>query len=192
VISASTSETPLQRDRHCFSRCTPWQCLRADARAAGQPFVAAAECPGNRSSSRAGRPGRCGPRRRAGGLRSLVASASCVCPGGGSLGRAGSASSIAGGLWCSAPPRTRVAGPNRVSDSLPNRGSGLIIVSEPSAEATRPVRTGQSAPACSRSSAVRSATPRYAGTRPIRVHTEEVTGSIPVSPTVKTRVRGQS
>jgi len=144
----------------------------ADARAAGQPFVAAAECSGNRSSSRAGRPGRCGPRRRAGGLRSLVASASCVCPGGGSLGRAGSASSIAGGLWCSAPPRTRVAGPNRVSDSLPNRGSGLIIVSEPSAEAPRPVRTGQSAPACSRSSAVRSATPRYAGTRPIRVYTE--------------------
>jgi hypothetical protein len=59
----------------------------------------------------------------------------------------------------------------------------MIIVSEPSAEATQPVRMGRYAPARRRSSAACNDTLRYAVARPISVHTEEVAGSIPVSPT---------
>jgi hypothetical protein len=50
----------------------------------------------------------------------------------------------------------------------------MIIVSESSAEATQPVRTGRYAPTRRRSSAARSDIPRYGGARLIRVHTEEV------------------
>jgi hypothetical protein len=56
----------------------------------------------------------------------------------------------------------------------------MIIVSESSTEATRPVRTGRSIPARSRSSAVHNDTPKHADARPIRVHTEVVAGvSVP-------------
>jgi hypothetical protein len=71
-----------------------------------------------------------------------------------------------------------------------HQGVAMIIVSEPSAEATQPVRTERSIPACSRSSAAHNDTPKHADARPIRVHTEEVTGSIPVSPTMKTPGQG--
>jgi hypothetical protein len=59
----------------------------------------------------------------------------------------------------------------------------MIIVSEPSAEATQPVHTSRYTPARRRSSAARNDTLRYADAQRISVHTEEVTGSIPVSPT---------
>jgi hypothetical protein len=59
----------------------------------------------------------------------------------------------------------------------------MIIVSESSAEATLLVRTGCYTTARLRSSAAPNDTQRYADIRPISVHTEEVTGSIPVSPT---------
>src|SRR5437763_1866939 len=59
----------------------------------------------------------------------------------------------------------------------------MIIISESSAEATQPERTGRYTPARRRSSAPRNDTPRYANAWPISVHTEEVTGSIRVSPT---------
>ncbi len=58
----------------------------------------------------------------------------------------------------------------------------MIIVSEPSAEATRRVRTERCAPARSRSSAVHNNTPGYADARPISVHTEECAGAIPNHP----------
>ncbi len=64
-------------------------------------------------------------------------------------------------------------------------GANMIIVSESSAEAAQPERTDRYTPACRRSSAARNDTPRYADVRSISVHTEEVTGSIPVSPTLK-------
>jgi hypothetical protein len=69
---------------------------------------------------------------------------------------------------------------------LPASALTMIIVSESSAKATQPVRTGRYTPARLRSSAAPSNTPRYADVLPISVHTEEVTGSIPVSPTTIT------
>jgi hypothetical protein len=48
----------------------------------------------------------------------------------------------------------------------------MIIVSDPSADATRPFRTGRYTAARRRSSAARGDTPRYASARPISVHTE--------------------
>jgi hypothetical protein len=74
--------------------------------------------------------------------------------------------------------------------SLPNWGSGVIIISEPSAEAVPRVRKGRSSPVRSRSSVAYNDTPRYADARRISVHTDEVTGSIPVSPTQNSRSRG--
>jgi hypothetical protein len=53
----------------------------------------------------------------------------------------------------------------------------MIIVSEPSAKATQPVRTGRYTPTRRRSSAACNNTPRYADGRPISVHTEEVNRS---------------
>jgi hypothetical protein len=53
-------------------------------------------------------------------------------------------------------------------------GANMIIVSEPSAEATQPVRTARYTPTHHRISAARNDTHRYANTRPLRVHTEEV------------------
>lgn len=50
----------------------------------------------------------------------------------------------------------------------------MIVVSEPSAETTRRVRTRRSTPAHSRSSAAHNDTPRHADARPISVHTEEI------------------
>jgi hypothetical protein len=52
-------------------------------------------------------------------------------------------------------------------------GPSMIIVSDPSAEATQPVRTGQYTPAHRRSSPARDDIVRYADARPISVHTEE-------------------
>jgi hypothetical protein len=52
-------------------------------------------------------------------------------------------------------------------------GVSVIIVSGPSAEATRRVRISRYALACSRSSAVRNGTPRHVSARSISVHTEE-------------------
>jgi len=54
-----------------------------------------------------------------------------------------------------------------------HQGVTMIIVSESSAEATQPVRTGRPIPARSRSSAAHNDTPKHADARPIRVHTEE-------------------
>ena len=71
------------------------------------------------------------------------------------------------------------------------QGFVLIIVSEPSAEAARRVRTGRYTPARSRSSAAHNDIPRHADSQPISVHTEEVTGSIPVSPTVFMQFKGR-
>jgi hypothetical protein len=65
----------------------------------------------------------------------------------------------------------------------------VIIVSESSAKVTLRVRTERCAPVRSRSSAAHNDTLRYADARPISVHTEEVTGSNPVSPTLFTQVR---
>jgi hypothetical protein len=53
----------------------------------------------------------------------------------------------------------------------------MIIISEPSPEATQPVRTGRYTPARRRSSAACNDTPRYADGRPISVHIEENTRS---------------
>jgi hypothetical protein len=50
----------------------------------------------------------------------------------------------------------------------------MIIVSEPSAEATQPVRTVRYTPACRRSSAALNDIPRDADAVPISVHTEDV------------------
>jgi hypothetical protein len=77
----------------------------------------------------------------------------------------------------------RILAKSATERSLSNWSFSVIIVSEPSAEATRPVSTGRYIPVRSRSSAAHNDTPRYADVRRIRVHTEEVTGSIPVSPT---------
>lgn len=52
--------------------------------------------------------------------------------------------------------------------------SGVITVSEPSAKATRLVRTEQYAPAHSRSSAAHNDALRHENARPISVHTQEV------------------
>jgi hypothetical protein len=62
-------------------------------------------------------------------------------------------------------------------------GGQVIIVSEQSADATPRVRTERPTSTRSRSSAAHYDTPWYTDARPISVHTEEVTGSIPVSPT---------
>jgi hypothetical protein len=51
----------------------------------------------------------------------------------------------------------------------------MIIVSEPSAKATQPVRTGRYTPARHHSSAARKKTPRYTDARPISVHTGVLT-----------------
>lgn len=56
----------------------------------------------------------------------------------------------------------------------------MIIVSDPSADATRPFRTGRYTAARRRSSTARSDTPRYTGARPISVHTEDAPAGIPV------------
>ena len=53
----------------------------------------------------------------------------------------------------------------------------MIIISEPSANMTQPVRTSRYTPARCRSSAARNDTPRYADARSISVHTEEVNRS---------------
>ena len=58
----------------------------------------------------------------------------------------------------------------------------MIIVSEPSAKTTRRVDTGRSTPVYSRISMPRNEASRHVDARPISGHTEEVTGSIPVSP----------
>jgi len=50
----------------------------------------------------------------------------------------------------------------------------VIIVSEPSAEAARPVRTDQSTLARSRSSAAHNDPPRHADAQPVRVYTKEI------------------
>jgi hypothetical protein len=73
----------------------------------------------------------------------------------------------------------------------PGVALNMIIVSGSSAKATQPVRTGRYTPAHRPSSAARSDTHRYANARRIRVHTEEVTGSIPVSPTVFMQFKGR-
>jgi hypothetical protein len=67
----------------------------------------------------------------------------------------------------------------------------MIIVSESSAEVRQLKRTRRYPPASCRSSAARNGTPRYADAQPISVHTEEVTGSIPVSPTVFMQFKGR-
>jgi hypothetical protein len=51
----------------------------------------------------------------------------------------------------------------------------MIIVSEPSAEATQPVRTGRYTPTRHSSSAARNDTHRYAKAPANSVHTKEVT-----------------
>jgi hypothetical protein len=56
--------------------------------------------------------------------------------------------------------------------ALLGQGIAVIIVSEPSANATRRVRTGRFTPARTTSSAARNNTARYAGAPPISVHTE--------------------
>jgi hypothetical protein len=53
----------------------------------------------------------------------------------------------------------------------------MIIVSEPSAETARRVRTDRSISARSPSSAAHNNTPTYTDARPINVHTEEVNRS---------------
>jgi hypothetical protein len=67
----------------------------------------------------------------------------------------------------------------------------VIIVSGPSAKAAQRVRTGRYTPVGCRSSAARSGIPRYSDAQPISVHTEEVTGSIPVLPTSPNTATGQ-
>ena len=63
---------------------------------------------------------------------------------------------------------------------IPASALTMIIVSESSAKATQPVRTGRYTPARLRSSAAPSNTPRYADVLPISVHTEVLTGiSVP-------------
>jgi hypothetical protein len=59
----------------------------------------------------------------------------------------------------------------------------MIIISDPSADATCPVRIGRYTPVHSRSSPADNDTPKYTGPQRISVQHEEVTGSIPVSPT---------
>jgi hypothetical protein len=67
---------------------------------------------------------------------------------------------------------TKVPAPTVCHRAQPARlAFNMIIVSEPSAKATRPVRTGRYTPARSRSSAAHNGTPRYADARPISVHT---------------------
>ena len=60
---------------------------------------------------------------------------------------------------------------------LPASALTMIIVSESSAKATQPVRTGRYTPARLRRSAAPSNTPRYADVLPISVYTEEVNRS---------------
>jgi hypothetical protein len=67
--------------------------------------------------------------------------------------------------------------------SLPDWPLNMIIISESSAEATQPVRTSRYPPTHRPSSTACNDTAWHANARPISVHTEEVTGSIPVSPT---------
>jgi hypothetical protein len=55
------------------------------------------------------------------------------------------------------------------------QGVAVLIVSEPSAEAARRVRTRRSSPVRSRSSATHNDTPRHSDARPISVHTEVLT-----------------
>jgi hypothetical protein len=57
----------------------------------------------------------------------------------------------------------------------------MIVVSESSAEATRPARTGRCAPACCCSSAARDDTPQYSDARQISVHTGVLGGAAVLS-----------
>jgi hypothetical protein len=83
------------------------------------------------------------------------------------------------GLWCD--DHSARSGAREQGLRVPKlKDSSVIIVSEPSAEVARRVRTGRSAPVRSRSSAAYNDTPRYADARPISVHTEVLTGiSVP-------------
>jgi hypothetical protein len=54
----------------------------------------------------------------------------------------------------------------------------MIIISESSAKAAQPVRTGRSAPVCSCSSAAHHDTHQQADAQRISVHTEVITDSI--------------
>jgi hypothetical protein len=54
----------------------------------------------------------------------------------------------------------------------------MIIISEPSADATRPVRPDRFAPGRRRSSAARNDTPRHADAQLISVHTAVLTGTL--------------
>jgi hypothetical protein len=58
----------------------------------------------------------------------------------------------------------------------------MIIVSESSAEATRPVRADRSTPVRSRSSAVHNDAPRHSEARPISVHKKRSRGHFKPSP----------
>jgi 2-keto-3-deoxy-L-rhamnonate aldolase RhmA len=61
--------------------------------------------------------------------------------------------------------------PNATRLVLPASALNMIIVSESSAKATQPVRTGRYTPTGCRSSAARSDSHRYLDARPISVHT---------------------
>ncbi len=86
------------------------------------------------------------------------------------------------GGWAAAGSGTAPREP-KATGAASQTGANVIIVSKSSAEATQPERTGRYTPARRRSSAARDDTPGHADPRQISVHTEEVTGSIPVSPT---------
>jgi hypothetical protein len=60
--------------------------------------------------------------------------------------------------------------------SLPRLALSMIILSEPSAKATRPVRTDRHAPTHSPSSTVHNDTPGQTDAQPISVHTEVLEG----------------
>jgi hypothetical protein len=73
----------------------------------------------------------------------------------------------------SRPDQGLPASVNRKPSALSKPRPQVIIISEPSAEPARRVRTGRSLSARSGSSAALNDTPRHADARPTSVHTEE-------------------
>lgn len=70
--------------------------------------------------------------------------------------------------------------PNACYRAQPSRlATNMIIISESSAEATQPLRTGRYPPTRRHSSAACNDTARYANIRPISVHTEVLAGPLP-------------
>ena len=83
------------------------------------------------------------------------------------------------------PTRALPTPVNRRFSALTKPRPQVIIVREPSAKAARRTRTGRYTPARSHSSLAHNDTPRQADTRPISVHTEEVSKDWPTQRTMR-------